>query len=117
MEQNNKEYNEYQPFGLRVLIRKIDNPLSNFGKDIFEGCIVEVPTKNSVECQINVNNQFTNENKEIPTLDFNKLFCSIGVLSVGTKVLFKYNQEIIDNTGAIYNVPVELIRAYINEKK
>jgi len=108
---------KYKPFGLRVLIKKIDNPLSNFGKDIFEGQIIGIPDKLSINNQIKINSQFSDETKEISDINYNNLFGELGIFSIGSKVLFKYNQEIIDNNADIYNVPVELIRAYINETK
>lgn len=108
------EKNKCKPFGLRVFIEKIDNPLTNLGKDIYEGIIVEIPTKKSINSSLIINSLSTNY-QSLNDLNYDELFGNYGILSTNTKVRFKYNPEIVDNDGNIYNVPIELIRAYGNE--
>lgn len=105
-----------KPFGLRVFIKKTDNPLSNFGKDILEGVVVDVPTEQSILSSFIINTMSTNH-KDMTKLNYNYLFGDYkGILGIGTKVKFKYNQDIIDNDGDIYNVPIELIRTYSEDE-
>ena len=105
----------YKPFGLRVLVEKIDNPLANLGKDIYEGIIKEVPSKKSINGSLIINSLSTNY-QSLNDLNYDELFGQNGVLRQDTIVKFKYNPEIVDNNDKVYSVPIELIRAFGYEK-
>lgn len=92
--------NNMHPFGMRVFV-KVDNQLlDNIGTDYLRGIIIDVSTELKK----------AQENKEY-IKDMNTLLYYLSSsLQIGAEVLFKKDNNLVDNQDGIYNVPVELIR-------
>lgn len=92
--------NNMHPFGMRVFV-KVDNQLlDNIGTDYLRGIIIDVSTELK---KAQKNKEYI---KDMNTL----LYYLSSSLQIGAEVLFKKDNNLVDNQDGIYNVPVELIR-------
>lgn len=92
--------NNMHPFGMRVFV-KVDNQLlDNIGTDYLRGIIIDVSTELK---KAQKNKEYI---KDMNTL----LYYLSSSLQIGAEVLFKKDNNLVNNQDGIYNVPVELIR-------